>query len=284
MSRDTIDILIDIYEAEMYGDISTDERDFLITEMKSREEYRERKLKKSLNYNKKDKTVEIDGIKAGFEKQKRKDTFIAEIETGPIHRKINYSDDLFKLKHPKSAEGVIRHEYGHAKERDHWYAVYYDIMNDVENYCMKTYDENKIKRVKDIMDRANIPSETDDAPRTVHVLIRKLTEAGVPNLKKYNSEIRDFDKNTVIKTYKKYGVKNRHGRTLEEYHADLHSAAAIGTKAAKNMINDVAKTERRDAKKHNYPLGDSSREDTARRKVIERNQKLTADEAMKKRR
>ena len=37
-------------------------------------------------------------------------------------------------------------------------------------------------------------------------------------------------------------------------------------------------------KKHNYPLGDSSLEDTARRKVIEKNQKLTADEAMKKRR
>ena len=31
MSRDIIDILIDIYEAEMYGDISTDERDFLIS-------------------------------------------------------------------------------------------------------------------------------------------------------------------------------------------------------------------------------------------------------------
>ena len=34
-----VDILIDIYEAEIYGDISTDERGFLITEMKSREEY-----------------------------------------------------------------------------------------------------------------------------------------------------------------------------------------------------------------------------------------------------
>ena len=284
MSRDTIDILIDIYEAEMYGDISTDERDFLITEMKSREEYRERKLKKSLNYNKKDKTIEIDGRKVKFEKQKRKNTFIADAQGGPISRKINYTDDLFKLKHPKSAEAVIRHEYGPIKERDHWDAVYFDIVGDAENYCTRTHDEDKIKRVKDILDRTEIPSETNDAPRTVHVLIRKLTDAGVPNLKKYNSEIRDFDKNTVTKTYKKYGVKNRHGRTLEEYHADLHSAAAIGTKAAKNMINDLDKTSRRDAEKRNCSPRDNSVENIARRKVIEKNQKLTADEAMKKRR
>ena len=64
--KEATDALIEIYEAEMSGDISKAERDYLIMEMKSRMEYRERKLKKDLNYDKKTKTITVDGKKHGF--------------------------------------------------------------------------------------------------------------------------------------------------------------------------------------------------------------------------
>lgn len=280
--KETTDVLIDIYEAEMNGDISKAERDYLIMEMKSRTEYRERKLKKDLNYDKKTKTITVDGKSHRF--SRNDNTWIADNRIGPFGDEITYSKELLKFKHPKSSKFAIQHEIAHKEERDYWDAIYSNIMDDVDRYIDSIKnDSDKREKIQKIVDSYDYPSiSSNDAPRTVHVLIRKLTDAGVPNLNKYNSEIRDFDKNVVTKTYKKYDVKNKHGRTLEEYHADIRSADSVGSKVAKTALSDLEKINRKDAKKNNANCGENTKEMIARRKVIGQNAKMRAKESMKK--
>ena len=97
--KEATDVLIEIYEAEMNGDISKAERDYLIMEMKSRMEYRERKLKKDLNYDKKTKTITVDGKKHGFSRDDK--TWISNNSVAPWGDKITYSKELLQLKHPQ---------------------------------------------------------------------------------------------------------------------------------------------------------------------------------------
>lgn len=281
--KETTDVLIEIYEAEMNGDISKAERDYLIMEMKSRMEYRERKLKKDLNYDKETKTITVNGKKHGFSRDDK--TWVANNGVGPFGDEITYSKELLKLKHPKSSKFVIHHEIAHKEERDYWDGIYSNIMDDVDRYIDSIKnDSDKREKIQKIVDSYYYYPSTSskDTPRTVHVLIRKLTDAGVPNLNKYNSEIRDFDKNVVTKTYKKYDVKNKHGRTLEEYHADLRSADSVGSKVAKTALSDLEKINRKDAKKNNANCGENTKEMIARRKVIGQNAKMRAKESMKK--
>lgn len=262
---------------------------FFINEKRSLSQYREQKLKKDLNYDKSTNEVDIDGRKFKLSKTNGKRRDMLSISLSPVSGStINYTDDALRLKRSKSLKAAIHHEIGHQTERDHWDTVYSDVISSSEKYLqrIKNDDSKKdvYKKIEGIIDSSVMPSETKDAPRTLHVLIRKLSEAGVPDLKKYNSEIRDFDKNVVIPTYKKYGVKGSHGKTLEEYHADLHASNKVGTKVMKNAIKDVESSDRRSANKYslkNYK-GELSNEMKARRKVIKDNAKLLSDEAMKK--
>ena len=80
----------------------------------------------------------------------------------------------------------------------------------------------------------------------------------------------------------KYDVKNKHGRTLEEYHADIRSADSVGSKVAKTALSDLEKINRKDAKKNNANCGENTKEMIARRKVIGQNAKMRANESLKK--
>jgi hypothetical protein len=206
--------------------------------MKTVSEYRERALKKKYNYNKKDKTLEIDNEKFTYKLDKTKKGNLATID--PVHGGITIGKDSFKFKHPKTIDFVMHHEKGHLDEKRQSIYLFDKIYIDTEKYMNKIKNKDQYDKIDKILDKYDLDYiiYSKDSPRRIHLMIKDLTNAGVPDLQKYNDNIK-FDANVIIPTYNKHKVPRGHGTSLEEYHADIRSTDKVGDRTAIKALKDI---------------------------------------------
>lgn len=251
MSRDIIDILIDIYEAEMYGDISTDERDFLITEMKSREEYAKRKFKEKYHYLPDKKhpgkgTITVDGRKHKVDIGNSKTVKLSGVEmprstlTSTTDGEISIGrNEFWKLKNQKRRDAILQHEIGHSR----LHRADPENLEGTDKYALtaKAFRTFVSSTVKDQLISAGFsPSEVKVSLSTIMNgdEMKKLQDRYVsilPATKSNKAKLRD----EAIDIFKKY-EKGLHA-SVHEFEADRYSANKTSEKDLRRGVRESYK-------------------------------------------
>ena len=251
MSRDTIDILIDIYEAEMYGDISTDERDFLITEMKSREEYAKRKFKEKYHYLPDKKhpgkgTITVDGRKHRVDigNSKTIDVGGMKIPRTTLFNSIDGEislgrNEFWKLKNQKRRDAMLQHEIGHSR----LHRADPEKFDGADRYALtiKSFRAFVSSSIKDqLIDAGHDQSEIKDALKELMNSdeVKKLEKQYVnklPATKSGKAKLRD----EAIDIFKKY-EKGLHA-SVPEYEADRYAANKTSEKDLRRGVREAYK-------------------------------------------
>ena len=124
------DVLLDIYEAEANGEITKSERDYLIMEMKTKQEYSKRKFKEKYNFKPTDPknpdkgTITVDG--KTYNVDMGNTITVSDPHSGAIIQRqtaasleengiIIEPKSFFSLKNQKRRDAILQHEVGHLK-------------------------------------------------------------------------------------------------------------------------------------------------------------------------